>query len=70
MVPVKHHTHSKVGRRRSHLALKKVAILVCPQCKGPIVPHRACNQCGAYGKKQRATTATRVEKSKTTKTKI
>ena len=48
-VPVKHHSKSKVGRRRSHLALKKENIFVCPQCKGPTLPHRACGQCGVYG---------------------
>ncbi|MBN2197672.1 50S ribosomal protein L32 [Candidatus Wolfebacteria bacterium] len=47
-VPVKHHTSSKVGRRRSHLALKKTAIFVCPKCGSPILPHRVCPKCGAY----------------------
>jgi len=51
-VPVKHHSKSKVGRRRSHLALKRTAILACANCKGPIFPHKACVQCGFYkGKK-------------------
>jgi len=44
-VPVKHHTKSKVGRRRSHLALKKKSILVCEKCGGPKMPHRVCGQC-------------------------
>ncbi|MST04145.1 MAG: 50S ribosomal protein L32 [Candidatus Pacebacteria bacterium] len=51
-VPVKHHSKSKVGRRRSHLALKKTNILVCEKCKGPIFSHRACAQCGNYGSKK------------------
>lgn len=50
-VPVKHHSHGKVGRRRSHLALKKAHIFVCPQCKGPCMSHCACAQCGAYIKR-------------------
>ncbi|MBI2888510.1 MAG: 50S ribosomal protein L32 [Candidatus Liptonbacteria bacterium] len=45
-VPVKHHSKGKVGRRRSHLALKKKSIHVCANCKGPRIPHRACIQCG------------------------
>ncbi|HUX35892.1 MAG TPA: 50S ribosomal protein L32 [Candidatus Paceibacterota bacterium] len=45
-VPVKHHSHGKVGRRRSHLALKKVKLLVCKTCGGPKTPHRTCAQCG------------------------
>ncbi len=51
-VPKKHHTSSKVGRRRSHLALKKQAVVPCSECKRPRLPHRACAHCGFYkGKK-------------------
>ncbi|MEK7195553.1 MAG: 50S ribosomal protein L32 [Patescibacteria group bacterium] len=46
-VPVKHHTHGKVGRRRSHLALKKKRLLVCKNCAGPKEAHRVCRQCGS-----------------------
>ncbi|MEK7181026.1 MAG: 50S ribosomal protein L32 [Patescibacteria group bacterium] len=45
-VPVKHHTKGKVGRRRSHLALKKGQLLVCKHCSGPKLAHRACHECG------------------------
>ncbi|MEK7149590.1 MAG: 50S ribosomal protein L32 [Patescibacteria group bacterium] len=47
-VPVKHHTKSKVGRRRSHLALKPSQIFVCKNCKYPILPHKMCANCGSY----------------------
>jgi large subunit ribosomal protein L32 len=50
-VPLKHHSKGKVGRRRSHLALKKTKIFVCVKCKGPRLPHKACPQCGFYGSK-------------------
>ncbi|MBI2025037.1 MAG: 50S ribosomal protein L32 [Candidatus Harrisonbacteria bacterium] len=50
-VPVKHHSKSKVGRRRSHLALKPQNIAVCSNCRGPKMPHRTCAQCGTYAKK-------------------
>ncbi|HZX00924.1 MAG TPA: 50S ribosomal protein L32 [Candidatus Paceibacterota bacterium] len=50
-VPVKHHTKSKVGRRRSHLARKPVMLAACPKCKAPQLPHRACKQCGYYPSK-------------------
>ncbi|MEK9154778.1 MAG: 50S ribosomal protein L32 [Patescibacteria group bacterium] len=50
-VPVKHHTKSKVGRRRSHLALKPAQIHVCQNCQNPIVPHRYCANCGNYKNK-------------------
>lgn len=44
--PVKHHTRGKVGRRRSHLAIKPTQILACDTCKAPILPHRVCGTCG------------------------
>lgn len=50
-VPLKHHSKSKVGRRRSHLALKKTSLGVCVKCKGPTFPHKACPQCGFYSSK-------------------
>ena len=50
-VPVKHHSKSKVGRRRAHLALKPTQIFVCGNCKGPVLPHKACSQCHTYSKK-------------------
>jgi large subunit ribosomal protein L32 len=49
-VPKKHHSKSKVGRRRSQLALKKKRISVCLNCKGPTLPHRICSQCSTYAK--------------------
>ncbi|MEK9170588.1 MAG: 50S ribosomal protein L32 [Patescibacteria group bacterium] len=44
-VPVKHHSKSKVGRRRSHLALKRVNISVCKECQSPVLSHRICPNC-------------------------
>lgn len=44
-VPTKHHSKSKVGRRRSHLALKKVKLAVCSNCQAPKLPHRVCAKC-------------------------
>lgn len=45
-VPVKHHTKGKVGRRRSHHALKPTNLLACTECKAPVLPHRVCGNCG------------------------
>ncbi|MFA5084068.1 MAG: 50S ribosomal protein L32 [Candidatus Paceibacterota bacterium] len=44
-VPVKHHSKSKVGRRRSQLFLKKGKFAVCPVCGGPKLSHHSCPQC-------------------------
>jgi large subunit ribosomal protein L32 len=35
-------------RRRSHLALKKQALIACSQCKKMIKPHMVCKYCGYY----------------------
>lgn len=51
-IPKKRHTSSKVGRRRSHHALKKVALVNCPKCGKAIMPHRACSFCGTYDGKE------------------
>jgi large subunit ribosomal protein L32 len=51
-VPVKHHTKSKVGRRRSHHARKPINLTACPACNAPRLPHRVCKQCGDRGTKK------------------
>ncbi|MBU2101351.1 50S ribosomal protein L32 [Patescibacteria group bacterium] len=48
--PKRHHTKSKVGRRRSHLAMKKTSIQVCAGCRAPALSHRICANCGQYKK--------------------
>lgn len=35
-------------RRRSHLALKKKALIACSHCKKMIAPHTVCAYCGYY----------------------
>ncbi len=38
------------NRRRAANSNLKVAVQViaCPQCKEPVLPHRACSACGFY----------------------
>jgi large subunit ribosomal protein L32 len=50
--PKKRKTSSAVGRNRSHLALKKVALDKCPQCGHAKEPHKACAFCGTYKGKE------------------
>jgi large subunit ribosomal protein L32 len=35
-------------RRRSHLALKKLRLVPCPQCRELRLPHHVCPSCGSY----------------------
>lgn len=45
-VPVKHHSKSKVGRRRSQQALQEAHFVVCPNCQAPKLAHKTCLHCG------------------------
>ncbi len=51
-VPKKRRTSSSQGRRRSHHALKKVSLTICPQCGRAVEPHKACAFCGTYKKQE------------------
>lgn len=42
------HTKSRRNKRRSHHALKARIFGVCQKCKQPILPHKACSNCGTY----------------------
>ncbi|MAF20534.1 MAG: 50S ribosomal protein L32 [Parcubacteria group bacterium] len=46
--PKQRHTKSRRNRRRSHHALTKQGLSVCPKCKEPILPHQLCRNCGVY----------------------
>ena len=46
--PKKRLTSTRSGKRRLHLKLKTKNLAVCPKCKSPSLPHRACPNCGFY----------------------
>jgi len=46
--PTKRHTQTRSGNRRSHLALVKNKMSVCPQCNEQVTPHNVCKVCGTY----------------------
>ncbi|OGG87324.1 50S ribosomal protein L32 [Candidatus Kuenenbacteria bacterium RIFCSPHIGHO2_02_FULL_39_13] len=46
--PTQKHTSSRKKVRRGQLKLKKINLSVCPKCKKPVRPHRACANCGTY----------------------
>lgn len=52
-VPKKRQTSSSRKKRAAHFALRKPNIQHCPNCKNPVVSHRACAQCGYYGGSQK-----------------
>jgi large subunit ribosomal protein L32 len=51
-VPKKKTSKSRKNMRRAHDFLTVPAASVCPQCKAPKLPHRACPSCGTYKGKE------------------
>ncbi len=47
-VPFRRTSKTKKRMRRTHLKKDEPTVLLCPQCKSPIKPHRACTKCGYY----------------------
>lgn len=46
------HSHSRVARRRAKFRATAPALVPCPKCKTPRLPHRVCPLCGSYGGRQ------------------
>jgi large subunit ribosomal protein L32 len=51
-VPKKKTSKSRKNMRRAHDFLTTPSLSVCPQCKAPKLPHRACPTCGTYKGKE------------------
>ena len=49
-VPKSRTSKGRRDRRRSHDALRKPTLSVCPEegCGAPKLPHRVCPSCGSY----------------------
>ena len=61
-VPKQRHTKSRRNRRRSHLAIKKKNLSVCPKCGEPILSHCYCANCGFYKDKEVVDVLAKLEK--------
>lgn len=46
--PKRRHSKARRDRRRTHDVLKPLHLAVCLHCGAPVMPHRACAQCGFY----------------------
>jgi len=58
MAHPKHKTSKSVTRkRRTHKKLTPPALVTCPNCSEPILPHHACAHCGHYRGRQVVETA-------------
>lgn len=47
-VPKRKLSKARRDRRRSHLALKSLHLVACPQCHALRRPHEVCPSCGYY----------------------
>ena len=50
--PKRRWSKARTGTRRSTWKLENKNIVTCPHCHEPILPHRACSNCGYYNGKQ------------------
>jgi large subunit ribosomal protein L32 len=48
-LPKRKYAKARQGQRRAHLGLKAPALIECPQCHSPKLPHHVCPTCGSYG---------------------
>ena len=46
--PKRRHSAQRRAKRRTHDALKPVALATCPNCHEPKTPHQVCPHCGQY----------------------
>lgn len=63
-LPGQRRTKSSKRRRASHFALKKIVLIKCSKCGKPVLPHRACEFCGAYRDRQILTIKTKKKTAK------
>lgn len=47
-VPKYRTSRAKARMRRAHQQMKQVAVIECPHCHEPKLPHRVCLHCGYY----------------------
>ncbi len=51
-VPKRKTSKSRKRKRRSHHGLEVKSLTLCPKCGSPMMPHRACPECGYYKGRQ------------------
>ncbi|MBI3671335.1 50S ribosomal protein L32 [Candidatus Azambacteria bacterium] len=62
--PKSRHNRSRTNRRRTHHALKAVALASCPKCKSLVLPHVACANCGSYAGREVVDVMAKLDKKK------
>ncbi|MCJ7740362.1 50S ribosomal protein L32 [Candidatus Microgenomates bacterium] len=48
-LPKRRHSTRRGGKReKANMAVKLTALMLCPKCQTPKLPHRICKKCGFY----------------------
>lgn len=63
-LPKRKCAQARQGERRQQLKLKAQALMECPQCKNPKMPHTACPTCGFYNGREAVAVETKEKKKK------
>ena len=50
--PKRRWSKARTGLKRSTWKLEEKKLATCPHCHEPVMPHRACPNCGYYNGKQ------------------
>ena len=66
-LPKRKIAHARQGERRQHLKLTAQALMECPQCKNPKIPHTACPTCGFYNGREVVAVESKDKKKKSEK---
>lgn len=61
-VPKQRKTKSRQGNRRSHHALKIMRFSRCGKCGKEVLPHRLCENCGNYNKREVVNVLAKLDK--------
>ena len=51
-VPKRRMSRSNTRSRRAQWKTTAPALVTCPQCRDPKLPHTACPTCGTYNRRQ------------------
>jgi large subunit ribosomal protein L32 len=63
-LPKRKISHARQAERRQQLKLKAQALMQCPHCQNPKMPHTACPTCGYYNGREAVAVESKEKKKK------